>query len=507
MTPELLRKVKTLVDGGALVMGCLPKRSPSLEGQPQSDREIARLSKELAESNRVLPDESLPPPKPVSILFDSKWIWTDEVKNHPLDAPAGKRYFTREIDIPGPIASATCAMSADNTFDLSINGQKAGSGDDLNKEWRYDITPLLKPGKNTISVVANNTSKGPAGVIGALVLKLRDGKTLRINTDRTWLAGMNAGSPLRAAFEVCNSDGGPWRLTRRERPPVLYPPYDVTAKILADRGVPPDFASSGDLRYIHRVNGDTDYYFVGNRKAEPQKAEVRFRVTGRSPYLWDPLTGTQRPLPQYSEQNGFTTIPMEFAPTQSFFVVFKPKAGTAPPTVGKNFPDLQAVLSLDKDWTVSFDPMWGGPDKPVAFNNLDDWSKREEEGIRYYSGTAVYEKIFDVPNVPKETCFNLGSVAVMAEVTLNGKNLGVTWCPPWQVTIPPGVLRQTGNKLEIKVANLWPNRLIGDARLPKEKRIAQLTESNNQFYKPDAPLLTSGLLGPVRILSEPSTAP
>ena len=153
---------------------------------------------------------------------------------------------------------------------------------------------------------------------------------------------------------------------------------------------------------------------------------------------------------------------------------------------------------------MTFDPKWGGPDKPVAFSSLDDWSKREEDGIRYYSGTAVYEKTFDVPSVPaKEICLDLGSVAVMAEVTLNGKSLGVTWCPPWQVTIPTGALRQTENKLEIKVVNLWPNRLIGDSRLPKEKRVAQLTESGNQFYKPDALLLTSGLLGPVRIISEP----
>ena len=504
MTPGLLRKVKSLVDGGALVLGCLPKRSPSLENYPQNDQEIARISKELAESNRVLPDEALPPRKAASLLVDSKWIWTDEVKQHPMEASAGTRYFNREIELPGIIAAATCAMSADNTFELSVNGQAAGSGDNFNKEWRFDIAPLLKPGKNTISVVVKNGVKGPAGLIGALVLKLRDGKTLRVNTDHTWLAGTDADCPLTAAFEVCNSDQGPWGGLVRRVLPGLYPDYDVTAKILADRGVPPDFGTSGDLRYIHRVDGDTDYYFVGNRKAESQKAEVHFRVTGRSPFLWDPVTGTQRPLPRYSEQDGVTTIPMEFAPTQSFFVVFKPKSGAAFAAAEKNFPELQPVLALEKDWTVTFDPKWGGPAKPVAFSTLDDWSKREEEGIRYYSGTAVYEKTFDAPSVPaKETCLDLGRVAVMAEVVLNGKNLGVTWCPPWQVTIPPGVLRKTGNKLEIKVANLWPNRLIGDYRLPKEQRVAQLTETKTQFYKPDAPLLASGLLGPVRILSEP----
>lgn len=510
MTPGLLRKVKSLVDDGALVVGCLPKRSPSLEKQPQSDQEIARLSKELAESNHVLPDEALPPQKPVSLLFSSKWIWTDEVKEHPMEAGVGDRCFTREMDIPGSIAAATCAMSAADSFELSINGQAAGSGNNFNKEWNFDIAPLLKPGKNTISVVVKNGAKGPAGLIGLLVVKLSDGKTLRVNTDKTWLAGADARGPLNAAFEVCNSDQGPWGgLVRRERPPVLYPPYEVTAKILADRGVAPDFGSSGDLRYIHRVDGDTDYYFVGNRKAEPQKAEVSFRVTGRSPYLWDPVTGTQRSLPLYSEKDGVTTISMEFAPTQSFFVVFKPKAdksgtGADSAVAGRNFSEFQPVFALEKDWTVTFDPKWGGPDKPVAFSTLEDWSKREEDGIKYYSGTAVYEKTFDLPSIPlKETCLNLGRVAVMAEVTLNGKNLGVAWCPPWQVTIPAGVLQKTGNKLEIKVANLWSNRLIRDYGLPKEKRVAQLIDTKTQFYKPDAPLLPSGLLGPVRVLWKP----
>jgi hypothetical protein len=79
----LLRKVKSLVEAGALVMGCLPTRSPSLENQPQSDQEVARLSQELAKSNRVLPDEALPPAKPASVLVPSKWIWTDEVKKKP----------------------------------------------------------------------------------------------------------------------------------------------------------------------------------------------------------------------------------------------------------------------------------------------------------------------------------------------------------------------------------------------------------------------------------------
>jgi hypothetical protein len=352
MTPALLRKIKSLVDDGALVMGYLPKRSPSLENQPQSDQEVARLSKELADSKRVIPDEAPEPTKPDSVLVPSNWIWTEEMKPKPNKAPVGTRYFTREIDVPSSVAvtTATVTMSASDRFELSINGQAAGSGDDVKKEWTFDITALLKPGKNTVSVAANNPKEGTAGLIGTVTLTLGDGKTLRFHTDRNWRwrAGADAAQPSGMIYIVAKSDQGPWaELARPQLPPVLYPPYEVTAKILADRGVPPDFSTSGDLRYIHRMEGDTDIYFVGNRKAEPQKTEASFRVSGRTPFLWDPVTGTQRALPQFTEKDGITMIPMQFAATQSFFVVFKPKAGIAPAVAGKNFPELQPVLALN----------------------------------------------------------------------------------------------------------------------------------------------------------------
>jgi hypothetical protein len=91
----------------------------------------------------------------------------------------------------------------------------------------------------------------------------------------------------------------------------------------------------------------------------------------------------------------------------------------------------------------------------------------------------------------------------MAEVKLNGKNLGIVWCPPWQVEIPQGLLLEKGNKLEIKVANLWENRLRGDVGLPPQKQIADFGGSSIRFQKDQGSLFPSGLLGPVRILSKP----
>ena len=165
-----------------------------------------------------------------------------------------------------------------------------------------------------------------------------------------------------------------------------------------------------------------------------------------------------------------------------------------------NFPELKRVAELAGPWTVAFDPKWGGPEK-VVFEKLDDWTKRPEEGIKYYSGTAVYKKTFDLadlPSLPKKGVFlDLGTVNYLARVRLNGKDLGVVWTAPWRVDIS-GVVKEKGNELQIEVVNTWLNRLVGDAHVPPEKRLAK----TNVGYPPTYPLMPSGLLGPVTVCRE-----
>ena len=247
--------------------------------------------------------------------------------------------------------------------------------------------------------------------------------------------------------------------------PDMYCDYQMTAQVLSGMNIPPDFESDGDVRYVHRHELGADIYFVGNRTSAPLSATCRFRVTGLRPELWDPVTGCWHPLPEFRRAEGRTSVPLEFAPGQSYFVVFR----DGPRRSGTNFPPLKSVVELAGPWEVTFDAKWGGPDKPVTFKTLQDWTRREEDGIRYYSGTAIYRKTFDVPSASpgKEQFLDLGEVKNLARVTLNGRDLGVAWCPPWRVALPAGLLKPAGNQLEIKVANLWPNRLIKDAGLPR----------------------------------------
>ena len=279
--------------------------------------------------------------------------------------------------------------------------------------------------------------------------------------------------------------------------PELYPEYGVTARLLAGMGVPPDFSSDGPIRYIHRRTPELDLYFVANRTGKRLETRCTFRVANRQPELWDPLTGEVRGLPEYAAADGRTILPLQFAPYQSYFVVFRDHAQDAPRAKAASFERTLSWFTLDGPWELAFDPAWGGPER-IAFETLGDWRQRPEEGIRHYSGMATYRKTFDLPGPGPDTgplWLDLGEVHCMARVQLNGKDLGVLWCAPWRVDIS-GAVQAAGNELRIEVANLWPNRLIGDMHLSSAHRLSWSTWNP---YKRDDPLLPSGLLGPVTL--------
>ena len=120
----------------------------------------------------------------------------------------------------------------------------------------------------------------------------------------------------------------------KESDQAIYPDYEMTASVLCGLGVPPDFESTGDVRYTHRHEPSRDIYFIANRTAKHLSARCHFRVSGLQPELWDPVTGERRVLPDFREEGGRTTVPLQFAPAQSYFVVFRKTSTVAE---GKNF--------------------------------------------------------------------------------------------------------------------------------------------------------------------------
>jgi hypothetical protein len=317
--------------------------------------------------------------------------------------------------------------------------------------------------------------------------------------------------------------GGPLRVESS----ALYPRYDATASLLHEMGLTEDFESQGPVRYTHRRTEDLDIYFLSNRTESAVKCSCAFRIPRGIPELWDPLTGSTRVLPESSRAGGRTFVSLRFEPYQSFFVVFHGNGGAAdsPGIPGEsNFDRLIPVSELRGPWAVSFDPERGGPGE-IMFERLEDWTARPERGIKYYSGIAKYRKLFDLNqhvDGRSRLLLQLGKVNVMARVRLNGRDLGVLWCDPWRADITD-VVRAKDNRLEIEVANLWANRLIGDQETPdKNVRILQwpsgllggksyktgrYTFITHSYYKLDSPLQPSGLLGPVKLVTAQHTPP
>lgn len=275
------------------------------------------------------------------------------------------------------------------------------------------------------------------------------------------------------------------------------------ATLLAEMNVLPDFevrdgTPKSKFNFTHRRSDDAHIYFIANAQDAELNVQCAFRSLRKQPEIWDPVSGRDWDATDFQQENARTVVPMSFAPYQSFFVIFR-RPATEPNVKRPNFPTVSSSVELKGPWTVHFDPKWGGPES-VVFEKLEDWTKRAEDGIKYYSGTATYRKTFDLPPALKKSrhkiLLDLGEMKNLAEVRLNGKELGVLWTKPFRLDITEAL--QAGNLLEIDVVNLWANRLIGDASLPPEKRFTQSDASH--IVKKDDPLPESGLLGPVKLL-------
>jgi len=251
-----------------------------------------------------------------------------------------------------------------------------------------------------------------------------------------------------------------------------------------------------NLLFVHRRLADGDVYWVNNRNARVEILDAGFRVTGKAPEFWHADTGVTEPA-SYRIANGRTTVPLRLEPNDAVFVVFR-RASTAP---ARTLP-LQAETKLGMvqgSWDVAFQSNRGAPAK-ISLDALNSWSDNSDTGVKYFSGTGTYTKTIQAPadwfKAGAKLWLDLGDVKNIAEVTVNGKPLGILWKTPFRVDVT-SVLKPGANTLEIKVTNLWVNRLVGDQQPNVTNKF---TYTAQQFYRVDSPLLPSGLLGPVQFI-------
>jgi hypothetical protein len=305
-------------------------------------------------------------------------------------------------------------------------------------------------------------------------------------------------------------------------------------------------------RFGRKGINDFEFRYLTTLPDRYEQIECKFRVAGMVPELWDPMTGQTKEILTYREENGQTIIPLNLEPEGSQFIVFR-KAKQGPHIIkiekdGKLlFPNNQfkdvdrqsievvktgenisstlfepgnysmvwsdgkirnsnlkapnTTLPLSGKWDIYFDTTWGGPEH-VEVDTLKSWTLFEDKEIRYYSGTAVYKKTFSVSagNLKEtKTILDLGNVLEMASVTINGNKMAVKWNAPFQFDISK-YIKQGNNSLEVEVVNLWPNRLIGDSKLPAEKRLTRTNIMKYEDAGAESLLRPSGLMGPVKLM-------
>lgn len=274
------------------------------------------------------------------------------------------------------------------------------------------------------------------------------------------------------------------------------------SEVLTAQHITPDFTyatpqQSPKLMYVHRKLANGDLYWVNNRTNNAATIEASFRVTGKAPQIWHPETGKTEDA-SYTIANGITKVTLPLTPNDAVFVVFRNNTTrtsfTVPPTTEK------ALSTVEGSWNVAFQSNRGAPAN-ATFDKLASYTENNEAGIKYFSGTATYTKTIDAPanwlSNKGQIWLDLGDVKNLAEVIVNGKSLGVVWKHPFRVDVT-NALKQGANKVEIKVTNLWVNRIIGDAQPNVTNKI---TYTSMPFYQASSPLLPSGLLGPVKVVS------
>ena len=262
-------------------------------------------------------------------------------------------------------------------------------------------------------------------------------------------------------------------------------------------GVSPDvsFDKEVPVLWTHRNSKGIEIYFLTNQGNNEINFNATFRVKGRKPSWWSAIDGSIRDLPEFENTvDGNMKIPIRLGPLESGFVVWTEEAGEL--DFGHNFPEYEMIQQIDNEWSVSFtDPF--GEQFDRKFAALEDWSKSEEKQLKYFSGNAIYKTEFDWNrSFAEEACYlNLGKIGVTAKVSLNGNEIGGLWTFPWRIDISD-YLKEGSNTLTIEVANNWNNRMAGDASLEGKERKSY---ASVDIFKPEAPLQSSGLMGPVVI--------
>jgi hypothetical protein len=503
MTPEMLRCLRGLVRAGAIVLGPRPEHSPSLTGYPECDAQVKETADELwgkCDGTTVLENPD----------GEGRIVWGKS-----LEGIFASQNLKPDFEVQGASAATHLAYAH----------RVAGAADIYfvsNQRRQFDLAECTF----RVSGKAPELWHPDTGVIEpAPVWKAQDGRTtVRLDFEpagSVFVIFREAAGESEHVVAARGSFGAqPAAVPRLEIQHATYAAIDgvgeadVTAKLSK-------LTQDGQL--VVAANND----LTGRDPAENHKKELRvdYTLNGKPGHatvpegdtLTLPATATIGPAPQWemSAANNASPVIKLWSDGQ---VELHTAGGAVLRATANNLPAPQEVTG---EWELKFPPNWGAP-ASVTLEKLISWPDHTNDGVRYFSGTATYEKDINISGEGlksgRELWLDLGAVKNFAEVSLNGQDLGVFWKPPFRVNVTaaakPGV-----NKLAVKITNLWPNRLIGDEQLPPDREwngkelkgwpqwlldgkpspTGRLTFTTWHHWTKDAPLLESGLLGPVML--------
>lgn len=253
--------------------------------------------------------------------------------------------------------------------------------------------------------------------------------------------------------------------------------------------------NNAPILFGHRTMGKSEIYFLSNQSEKQQKTVMQFRVKGMQPELWNPMHGTTRKLYEFSEDGNLTSVPLTLEGFESAFIVFRKKGKAGKNAV--NFPEATDITVINTPWNVRFESPLTVP-QPVKLEKLQDLATLSDPKIKYFSGNMIYTTDIDIDLSKMQGSkveLDLGRVAKMAKIWINGQYMGGVWSAPYSLDIT-SALKQGKNNIRIDVVNTWVNRLIGNSIYPE---MAKETWVGMSPYNRDSPLQEAGLIGPVRL--------
>jgi hypothetical protein len=499
MTPRLLRRIKDLVQAGATVIGPRPQKSPSLSDYPECDEQVKQLADELwgDADGKTVKERAYGKGK---VIWD---LMPEEVlakMNVPADFTAGPfiRWIHRSMDNTEVYFVASAGQQPVETLcAFRVSGMRPEFW--LPETGRIEQVAAYEQANDVTRIPIRFEPSGSMFVVFRQRTKTLDPIVRVVRDNRQILPAPERKSKVvieKATYGVLSDPN-------RTR--------DVQAKLQA-------IVDAGEVSFqvARMAQGDDPAFGIVKTLIVEYTVDGKpFKASGQDPQEITLVTsaGAEHVAQVHRGANGRVWVEA-WQPGR-----YELKTASGRTLQGKTSA-LPAPQEVTGSWELRFPPDAGAPEQ-VTLEKLISWSEHSAPGVKHFSGTAIYTKTINVPRTmlgkKRRLYLDLGNVQVMAQVALNGNDLGTLWKSPYRVEVTDA-MKAGKNTLEVKVTNLWVNRMIGDETISEDSSrndngtlkewpqwvqegkpspTGRYTFTTWRLWKAGDPLQESGLIGPV----------